>query len=75
MQILLILASCKNEIFFKTFLLVQEYQLVKLLTLKFKSNLLSQTLISQLLLAKLMFKCRKELKLVEFVFFKINSLG
>ena len=38
LQSLLILASCENNIFFKTFLLMQEYQLVKLLTLKLKSH-------------------------------------
>ena len=30
LQVLLILANCENKIFFKTFLLLQEYQLVKL---------------------------------------------
>ena len=39
LQILLILASWENKIFFETLLLMQEKQLVKLLSLKLKSNI------------------------------------
>ena len=61
LQVLLSLISLENKIFLKTSLLMQ----VKLLTLQLKPNLLSQTLISQLLVTKWILKSKNEIKLLD----------